>query len=1060
MSRLKPSTSRRSGWRAALVLSLALVAVLTATSAALAAPALKVSTNRPDHVIAGEGFLAILTAQNVGDEPLEGTLTMRTTFPSGLAPAGWWMNFQPLNSCQINGQVSECIIDVAGVQPGVKLGFTLPTEVEDDVSGTLSGVEVEVFGGGATNSFSEAFDLVVEPSSFAIRSLDVDLADAPTLPATQAGAHPGEIDTAFSLSAETTSIFGIEGNPNSLVISPAEQPLDVITHVPAGFIGNPTSTPLLCKQSELVAQAKVLNSLIAQPNCPRESQVGLAEVDTNAITGVYNLEPPQGYPAAFGIYYNGVIVTLLARVRPSDNGIDIVAEKTVNSVPLPRTEIDLWGIPSDPVHDPLRGVCLHGGSGFNQEISEEAGGCELKTRSGQAFLRNPTSCTGAELPWSMEMNSYQHPDKFISASTETGAMEGCGAVPFDPEISLKPSERSAHAPSGLDVDLTLPQDNDPEGLAEADLKTATVKLPEGLTINPSSADGLGACADDQLRLGLKGPAACPEDSKLGSVEVRTPLLKDPIGGDVFLRSQGPGSPESGELYRLAIELRSDRYGIAIKLPGSLAANKDTGHLTARFDNLPQLPFEAMHLHFKTGPRAPLATPSTCGTHTTQAELVGWNGTVRKIDSSFTVDKNCSALPFVPGFQAGVADARAGAFSPLSIHIARKDGEPDIARINTTLPEGELAKLAGVEVCEGVALATANCPASSRVGRLTVGVGVGPNPLYLPQPGKAPTAFYLAGPYKGAPYSLLLNVPAQAGPFDLGTLTVRSQLRIDPETTQATALSDPLPQIVGGIPISDRDVRIEIDRPGFTLNPTDCEPMAVEGSIASIEGQTAHVSDRFQVGDCARLAFKPELSLRLKGGTRRSDHPALRATLTMPKKGANIARASIALPHSEFLAQNHIRTVCTRVQFTAGAGGGAGCPEGSVYGRATAYSPLLDRPLSGPVYLRSSDNPLPDLVAALDGQIHVDLVGRIDSDAKGGIRTTFATVPDAPVSKFVLRMQGGKKGLLENSTDLCRSTKRASAHFTGQNGKLSVFSPALVPDCRKAKGKGNHRGNGR
>ena len=385
---------------------------------------------------------------------------------------------------------------------------------------------------------------------------------------------------------------------------------------------------------------------------------------------------------------------------------------------------------------------------------------------------------------------------------------------------------------------------------------------------------------------------------------------------------------------------------------------------------------------------------------------------------------------------------------------RDDGEQNLSRIQATLPPGLLARLAGVPLCSDAAAATGSCPPSSQVGATTVGAGPGTNPIYVPEPGKAPTAVYLAGPYKGAPYSLVVKVPAQAGPFDLGTVTVRNALNIDPGTTQVTAKSDPLPQILQGIPIAYRDVRVEVNRPGFTLNPTSCDPMKIDSTLTSIEGKTASPSARFQVAGCGELGFKPKLSIKLKGGTKRSDHPALTAVLKARKGDANIGRVSVALPHSEFLAQEHIRTVCTRVQFAAGAGNGAECPKGSIYGKASALTPLLDKPLRGPVYLRSSDNPLPDLVVALHGQVDFNLVGRIDSK-NGGIRTTFGSVPDAPVSKFVLQMQGGRKGLLVNSTDLCAATNRAAVKLDAQNGKTADSTLALANGCGKGqRGRGS------
>jgi hypothetical protein len=375
----------------------------------------------------------------------------------------------------------------------------------------------------------------------------------------------------------------------------------------------------------------------------------------------------------------------------------------------------------------------------------------------------------------------------------------------------------------------------------------------------------------------------------------------------------------------------------------------------------------------------------------------------------------------------------------------------------TLPKGLAAKFTGIPYCSDAALAAAagrpgkaeqadpSCPAS-RIGSVTVGAGPGPNPFHTQ--GTA----YLSGPYKGAPLSVAVITPAVAGPFDLGTVVVRNALHVDSETAQGRVVSDPFPKIIDGVPLRLRSIAVRLDRPDFTLNPTNCEPMSVAASITSTDGATANPTIPFQVGGCKDLGFKPKLKLSLKGGTKRSDNPALKAVLTYPKGNyANIAKAAVSLPHSEFLDQGHIRTICTRVQFAADQ-----CPKGSIYGFATATTPLLEQPLSGPVYLRSSNNPLPDLVAALDGQIEIDLVGRIDSK-NGGIRTTFDAVPDAPVSKFVLTMQGGKKGLLDNSENLCRSVNRADVRFTAQNGRTYDSRPVLSNGCKKKGGKGGKKG---
>ena len=559
----------------------------------------------------------------------------------------------------------------------------------------------------------------------------------------------------------------------------------------------------------------------------------------------------------------------------------------------------------------------------------------------------------------------------------------------------------------------------------------------------------------------------------------TPLLDHPLPGKVFL-----GSPEcgpctdadaaSGRLLKLYLEIDDSVSGVIVKLPGSVKADPSTGRLTALFAEAPQLPFSEFKLHLKEGPAAPLRTPSTCGTYTTTGEMVPWSSpetpTATPADSfqvgSVPGVSGCptseAALPDAQSFEAGTVAANAGAFSPFVLKLARADGSQQISRIEATLPEGLLGRLRGIPYCSDAAIAAAatragkaeqaspSCPAASQVGTVEVGAGPGPTPYYVG--GHA----YLAGPYKGAPLSLAIVTPAVAGPFDLGDVVVRAALFVDPLTAQIHAVSDPIPHILAGIPLDLRSIAVDLDRPGFTLNPTSCEPMPLLGAATTTTGATSSLYQRFQVGGCDSLAFKPRLALRLKGGTRRSKKPALTATVTYPKQGnySNIARAAVGLPHSEFLDQAHIKTICTRVQFAADS-----CPKAAIYGHAEAWSPLLDRPLKGPVYLRSSSHKLPDLVADLRGQIEITLDGRIDTDPQGGIRTTFEGVPDAPVSKFVLRMAGGRKGLLENSENLCRKPQRALARFTAQNAKLETFKAKIANSCKGAGRKGrNHHGH--
>jgi hypothetical protein len=446
-----------------------------------------------------------------------------------------------------------------------------------------------------------------------------------------------------------------------------------------------------------------------------------------------------------------------------------------------------------------------------------------------------------------------------------------------------------------------------------------------------------------------------------------------------------------------------------------------------------------------GPRAPLQNPDHCGTFTTNFTFSPHSDDPAATgQSTMQITEGCNQ-GFNPTLHAGVTEPVAGKYSPFVFDLTRPDGNQALRGFKLKLPDGELAKIKGVPLCPDADAAAASCSQGSRIGHLQATTGPGPEPFTLPAPGKAQPQIYLSGPYKGSPFSIVSEVPAQAGPFDLGTLAVRSGLDVEPESGQAVVKADPLPQFFEGVGIAYRNIHAVVDRPEFNLNPTDCREMAVTSDATSTQGTVAHPQARFQVDGCKALKFKPKLSLKLKGGTKRAQYPALTATLTARKGDANIAFASVALPHSEFLAQEHIGTICTRKQFAADT-----CPKKSVYGKAKAITPLLDKPLSGPVYLRSSDHPLPDLVAKLGGELEIDLVGRIDSK-NGGIRTTFESVPDAPVTKFVLQMRGGKKSLLTNSTDICRGAHKATVQMKAQNGRVAQLRPGLqASGCGKKK----------
>jgi hypothetical protein len=811
--------------------------------------------------------------------------------------------------------------------------------------------------------------------------------------------------------------------------------------------------------------------------CPAASQVGEVTVDTDQgffrskyTVPVYNMVPEPGQVAVFGFAVIGTVVHVVASVRTDgDYGITTTASQTSQALLIYGVSLTLWGAPADPVYDAQRGRrCLENEFTVGKECED---GGELAGMPARPFLSAPTNCTSGPPVTTLKVNSWPNPGVVKSYDTTSPETTGCNELAFNPTIQARPTTNQADSPSGLEFDLDLPQSDDPAGLATAHLKDAVVTLPPGLTVNPASANGLDACTPAQIGLTTpvgqadasfnNNPAACPDGSKLGTVEVQS-VLDHPLKGSVYLATQNQNP--FGSLLALYLGLEDPETGLIAKLPGEVKADPVSGQLTASFADNPQLPVESLKVDFFGGARGALRTPATCGTFTTTAKLTPWStpeGTDAARTSSFAVNQgagggaclaSAAAAPNKPTFSAGTVNPSAGVFTPFVLKLARQDGSQEIKGIDTTLPKGLLGKLAGTTYCSDAALAaaqgksgkaeqaSASCPASSQVGGVEVGAGAGPAPFYAQ--GKA----YLAGPYKGAPLSLAILTPAVAGPFDLGNVAVRVALQVNPESAQIRAVSDPIPTILQGIPLDVRSISLRMDKPNFTLNPTSCKKMAVEGLATSVFNQNALLSNPFQVGDCKLLGFKPKLGIKLKGGTKRGEHPALTATLTARSGDASVSRTVVALPHSEFLAQSHIKTICTRVQYAADA-----CPSGSIYGSARAFSPLLDKPLEGPVYLRSSSNPLPDMVVALNGQIDVDLVGRIDS-VNGGIRTSFESVPDAPVSKFVLSMQGGKKGLLENSRNLCAGTNRATVQMDGQNGMTYDSRPVVVNSCKKAKKK--------
>jgi hypothetical protein len=876
--------------------------------------------------------------------------------------------------------------------------------------------------------------------------------DTPSQFFEQAAGHPPVGFTQFIIKQESGPPLGP---------TPVGNLKTVFVDLPVGLSVNPQATP----QCELGAGQ-------SPSTCPANTQVGTSAVTaTNPLTGlavpipavpVYNLVPLQGEPARFGLSIVGNDIFLEAGIAWDGDyhehfRIDVA-------------KLELGGIPGLEAARIAKNRLVFDG------------------RAGDGtFITTPSTCYDPEEPpfehvysTYLRADSYENPDPafpagspFIESPLPPKKLPlECGTIPFDPSISVDPGTNQTDSPTGPAVEVDVPFEPNPLEQGQSNLRTAKVTLPTGLGLNPSAANGLLACSDSQFGKGTTNPVACPPASKIGTVAIDTPPLPDgSLTGNVYLGRQLSRDPSSGQEYRIFVDAESARYGISVRLIGNVSADPQTGQLTTTFAENPQVPFSSFRLQFDGGPKATLTSPPTCGPSRTTTEMTPWSGNPPATPSDgkgFTLTsapgggacaKSLGERPFAPTFGAHTANPKGGAYSPFAVDLTRADGNQELKGVEVYLPPGLTAKLAGVRYCPEATIAAAaansgvaeaanpSCPSSSLVGSASVAAGSGPEPFRID--GKA----FLAGPYHGAPISLAVITPATAGPFDLGSVVVRVALFIDPATAQVHAVSDPIPHVFGGALLDIRSVAVTLDRKQFSLNPTNCSPLAVN---ATLHGGGANpldpaafssfaASTPFQVQGCEKLGFEPKLYMRTFGATRRAKSPKLRATLVAHEGDANIARAAVTLPRPFLLRQSSLAKVCTRVQFAAHE-----CPMTSIYGYATAETPLLDAPLKGPVYLRSSDNTLPDLVAALRGQVEIDLDGRIDQ-VNGRMRNTFDVVPDVPVSKFSLTVRGGKKGLLENSTNLCARKYKVVAKFAAQNGKQANQKPKLRTPCKKKEG---------
>ena len=1108
---MKGLMTKRNVGRVALVATVAAsLLALSAASASAASPWWQVTTgSHPTNLWIpkgpeGSGRL-VVTLTNLGDAPLDATstpLTITDELPEGVeasdieALGGVQDEFGPVN-CEIAASdLVECGYE----------GKLPPFEsIEIEISANLIGEppvagepgsepgKVTVSGGNAPPTAPAVQEITVspDPTPFGIELLTVKVEDEHGGPATQAGSHPFQMTTTLQLN---TGRFEAGPSRTESSVEQAGQPRNFRFPLPAGILGVVKDVPT-CSIADFYA--KLSDEVETANKCPDATVLGATSVKIaleplgilRPAVPVFNLPPVEGEPARFGFTVARSPVIIDTEVDPDNQYRIIATVRNASQVPkILSTILTIWGTPGDSLHDGARGW----GCVYNLA---DAGPCNRPPNLNEhAFLRLPVSCV-TPLDFQAELEPWNSPFGSVvdEASFDGPTMNGCNLVPFDPKVTASPTSKLAGSPSGLDFQLEMPNSgllNNGE-IAEGQAKRVEVTLPEGMTVNPAQGQGLVGCSPDDLKretFDSEPGAGCPDASKVGELKILTPVISEEARGSVYVAT--PFDNPFGSLIALYMVARIPERGVIVKQAGVVRPDPKTGQLTTIFDDLPQLPFTTVKLNLRAGARSSLVTPPACGKYDVVANFTPWsaqdpnNPTPAEIvprTSSFEIERGvdggaCPGAgkpPFHPGLFAGTVNNAAKTYSPFNVRLTRKDGEQEFTNFSIKLPPGVIGKLAGVGTCSDAAIAAAkartgpkgaqeeldspSCPANSQVGRTLAGSGVGTSLTYVP--GKV----YMAGPYNGAKLSVVAITPAKVGPFDLGTVVVRQALKVNPETAEvfvdATG-SDPLPHIIQGIEVHLRDIRVYVDRPEFTFNPTNCDRTSTASTVlgsgldfaSAADNEPVTVTSPFQAADCSSLGFKPELSIQLLGGTKRGDTPRLKAVAKARKNDANIGETQVTLPHSAFLEQAHIRTVCTRVQFNAGGGNGEQCPKGSVYGKAKAITPLLDEPLQGKVYLRSSDHELPDMVAALhSSKADINLVGRIDS-LNGRIRSTFEQVPDAPVTKFILELQGGQKGLIVNSTNICKGKHRAIANFTGQNGKFHDFEPIVKAKCGGKKAK--------
>ena len=1001
----------------------------------------------------------LVTATNIGTKPSAGTVVVNDILPPGFVVeqverARDIEAKENLSCTETPEETSVQCTDPNPVAPGDTLAITIDVLVRGSATSVVNHAEVQ--GGEAAGAAtSESTTVNSKAPSFGLQDFAVGVYGAGGASNAQAGDHPGALTTTI----DYTTDFDAEGASFRFVA--AQEPKTEIVDLPLGFVGDPLAAEQ-CPESDLRSN-----------HCPPDSQVGVADIDEEGTTepeNIYNIVPEAGYPAEFAFEIDGAEVFLHARVLPSSSGYVL----SISAPVVPRSS-----------GYKVTGATLT----FFGDPAEQDGG----SRSPQALYTNPSDCQAGPLKARVEMDSWVDPQRWVTReatmyeASPTQGVSGCDMLQFNPTIELKPEQTQADTPSGYEVALKVPQTpNAWPAHVTPDLRNTEVTLPEGVSVSPSAADGLVGCKEsgpEGIELGnndtlghevqegeepgadgLPHAAAghCPKASQIGTVEVTTPLLREKLEGHVYVaqpKCGGEGQPActeasaaNGELFGLYLEAAGS--GVIVKLKGTVSVNPATGRITTRFDENPQLPFSELKLELNGGPRAPLANPQSCGEARTTSVLEPWSapesGPAATPFTSFDVSGCASPMPFSPSFSAGTLTPAAGAFSPFTLTFSRSDGQQDLSGLTVQTPPGLLGMLSQVQLCPEPQASQGTCGPQSQIGHTEVAAGAGSHPFWNPG------AVYLTGPYKGQPFGLSIVTPATAGPFNLGNVIVRAAIHVDPETSALTVTSDPLPQIIDGVQLRIQTVNVSIDKPGFMFNPTNCDQQQIAGLIAGAlpngsPGSSTAVSSLFAAAGCKNLPFKPSFSASTQGKTSKADGASLVVKVAQKPGEANIHKVDLQLPLALPSRLTTLQKACSEAQFASNP---AGCPAGSVIGTATAHTPVLQAPLTGPAYLVSHGAAaFPDVEFVLQadergGDVEIVLDGKTQIK-KGITYSHFETVPDAPINSFETVLPEGPHSVLaaylpaSASYSLCGQSLAMPTTITGQNGARVIQTTKIA-----------------